>query len=63
MHPQGKHTPLQFALAAPLHLYIGSLEAHAVAKETNLATSTHWNPRASVRRVTESQPSVPVNLT
>ena len=25
--------------------------------------STHWNPRASVRRVTESQPSVPVNLT
>ena len=24
--------------------------------------STHWNPRASVRRVTESQPSVPVNL-
>ena len=25
--------------------------------------STHWNPRASVCRVTESQPSVPVNLT
>ena len=25
--------------------------------------STHWNPRAGVRRVTESQPSVPVNLT
>ena len=25
--------------------------------------STRWNPRASVHRVTESQPSVPVNLT
>ena len=25
--------------------------------------STHWNPRASVSQASESQPSVPVNLT
>ena len=38
---------------------------HIVTGEMVVLTqkSTHWNPRASVRRVMESQPSVPVNLT
>ena len=35
----------------------------SVPKDVLTQKSTHWNPRASVRRVTESQPSVPVNLT
>ena len=38
---------------------------HIVTGEMVVLTqkSIHWNPRASVRRVMESQPSVPVNLT
>ena len=35
----------------------------SVPKDVLTQTSTHWNPRASVHRVAESQPSVPVNLT
>ena len=33
-----------------------------VPKDVLTQKSTHWNPRASVRRVTENQSSVPVNL-
>jgi len=46
------HSDIQFNLVPP-----------GVPKDVLTQKSTNWNPGASVRRVTENQPSVPVSLT